>query len=264
MAEQRQHTYGTPYKFNGKESDEETELYYYGARYYDPKLSIFASIDRFTEKFPDQSPYTYAANNPIKFIDVNGDSIIIGNVNYTPRMETSSNYDDFTNATISALNKLVSDPNTTSISTPNVSGNAILDFVGENALGNITIQQGSLYGFHHITSEDGSTINFSEDIGIFLQGDNTLSGNPGIMSPVVILGHEFGHAWLAHADPILNLAFENSPNPDFHEHVWLTPFVQNISRSFGEEIPKTLRAADPSKEEMLKRFGKRNDYFIKK
>jgi RHS repeat-associated protein len=71
MAEQRQYTYGTPYKFNGKESDEETGLYYYSpsrpqdgrSRYYDPKLSIFASIDRFTEKLPDQSPYTYAVNS---------------------------------------------------------------------------------------------------------------------------------------------------------------------------------------------------------
>ena len=42
MAEQQQYSYGTPYKFNGKEMDEETGLYYYSlsrlkdgrARYY--------------------------------------------------------------------------------------------------------------------------------------------------------------------------------------------------------------------------------------
>ena len=32
----------TPYLFNGKELDEETGLYYYGARYYDPKTSSMA------------------------------------------------------------------------------------------------------------------------------------------------------------------------------------------------------------------------------
>ena len=34
-----------PYLFNGKELDSETGLYYYGARYYDPKVSIFVNIE---------------------------------------------------------------------------------------------------------------------------------------------------------------------------------------------------------------------------
>ncbi|MFN4197919.1 MAG: RHS repeat-associated core domain-containing protein, partial [Flavobacterium sp.] len=33
------------YKFNGKELDVETGLYYYGARYYNPQLSIWLSVD---------------------------------------------------------------------------------------------------------------------------------------------------------------------------------------------------------------------------
>ena len=42
-----------------------------------PDVGRFPSIDRFAEKYAFQSPYTYAANNPIKYIDVNGDSIKI-------------------------------------------------------------------------------------------------------------------------------------------------------------------------------------------
>jgi RHS repeat-associated protein len=72
MAEQRQYTYGTPYKFNGKESDEETGLYYYGARYYDPKLSMWYGVDPLVHKMPAWSPYNYTANNPINFIDPDG------------------------------------------------------------------------------------------------------------------------------------------------------------------------------------------------
>jgi RHS repeat-associated protein len=63
------------YLYNGKELDEATGLYNYGARYYDVQLGRFLSIDRFAEKYVFQSPYSYAANNPVRFIDVNGDSI---------------------------------------------------------------------------------------------------------------------------------------------------------------------------------------------
>ena len=65
----------TPYLFNGKELDEETGLYYYGARYYDPRLSVWYSVDRFAEKYPFLSPYSYGVYNPLAFLDVNGDSL---------------------------------------------------------------------------------------------------------------------------------------------------------------------------------------------
>ena len=41
-----------PYLYNAKEYDAETRLYYYGARYYDPKLSIWASVDPVAEETP--------------------------------------------------------------------------------------------------------------------------------------------------------------------------------------------------------------------
>jgi len=65
-----------PYLFNGKELDSETGLYYYGARYYDPKTSIFLNVDPLAEKYPNISPYTYVANNPINAIDPDGRDII--------------------------------------------------------------------------------------------------------------------------------------------------------------------------------------------
>ena len=75
-----------PYLFNGKELDTETGLYYYGARYYDPRVSLWLNVDPLAEKYPHVSPYTYTLNNPIKFIDPDGresekvdDIIIKGN-----------------------------------------------------------------------------------------------------------------------------------------------------------------------------------------
>lgn len=46
MVEQQEQTaYVNQYKFNAKELDSETGLYYYGARYYNPKLSIWYGVD---------------------------------------------------------------------------------------------------------------------------------------------------------------------------------------------------------------------------
>ncbi|HBL77418.1 MAG: hypothetical protein A2W90_21385 [Bacteroidetes bacterium GWF2_42_66] len=64
------------YLYNGKELNNEFfENYDYGARMYDPQLGRFHTQDRFAEKYWDLTPYQYAANNPILYIDVNGDSI---------------------------------------------------------------------------------------------------------------------------------------------------------------------------------------------
>lgn len=40
-----------PYRFTGKELDEETGLYYFGARYYDPRTSVWVSPDPILEKY---------------------------------------------------------------------------------------------------------------------------------------------------------------------------------------------------------------------
>ena len=70
--EERNNTWNTPYLFNAKEFDEETGMYYYGARYYEPKLSLWLSVDPLEENLPSSSTYSYAANNPIRFIDMEG------------------------------------------------------------------------------------------------------------------------------------------------------------------------------------------------
>jgi len=62
----------TPYLFNGKELDSRTSLYYYGARYYDPGLSVWLSVDPLAEKAPGWTPYRYAFNNPIRILDPDG------------------------------------------------------------------------------------------------------------------------------------------------------------------------------------------------
>jgi RHS repeat-associated protein len=53
----------------------ERKEYDYGARFYDPVIGRFGTIDRFAEKYSSMTPYQYAALDPIKNIDINGDSV---------------------------------------------------------------------------------------------------------------------------------------------------------------------------------------------
>ena len=63
-----------PYKYNGKELDQELGLntYDYSARYFDPALPRFTTVDPHAENYYSWSPYAYCANNPVKFIDPTG------------------------------------------------------------------------------------------------------------------------------------------------------------------------------------------------
>ena len=75
--EERNNTWNTPYLFNAKELDEETGMYYYGARYYEPRLSLWMSTDPMQEKYPNINSYCYTSNNPIKFIDPDGEKLVL-------------------------------------------------------------------------------------------------------------------------------------------------------------------------------------------
>ena len=101
-----------PYKFNGKQFDEETGLYYYGARYYEPRLGLWMSVDPISNYDPRNDdnyldgehnggvynsfnlyPYEYCYQNPILLVDYTGkqanSSVLLarnpsGDYNFTP------------------------------------------------------------------------------------------------------------------------------------------------------------------------------------
>jgi RHS repeat-associated protein len=95
--QEHSNTLRTPYLFTGKEFDQETGLYYFGARYYDPRTSVWQSADAILGKYlpsggsADPSKlagmggvyntanlgmFSYAHNNPMKFTDPDGNESI--------------------------------------------------------------------------------------------------------------------------------------------------------------------------------------------
>ncbi len=63
------------YGFNGKEKDPNMGVgiqYDYGFRIYNPDIARFLSIDPLTSEYPYYTPYQFAGNKPIRFIDLDG------------------------------------------------------------------------------------------------------------------------------------------------------------------------------------------------
>jgi len=84
--EESSNTQRTPYLFTAKELDEETGLYYFGARYYDPRTSVWQSADPILGKYlagaaggvyesSNLGLYSYGRNNPVIFKDPDGNIV---------------------------------------------------------------------------------------------------------------------------------------------------------------------------------------------
>ena len=73
------------YSFTGKELDTEIGLFYYGARYYDPAVGRFISVDPLYFEQPEKdladpqklNLYAYALNNPVQNVDPDGRDVVI-------------------------------------------------------------------------------------------------------------------------------------------------------------------------------------------
>ena len=70
----------TRFKFTGHERDTESGLDFMQYRTYDPDQMRFLQMDPRADKYPGVSPYAYAGNNPLKFIDARGDTLDVGGI----------------------------------------------------------------------------------------------------------------------------------------------------------------------------------------
>ncbi len=75
---------GYRYGFNGKEKDNEISVeagdYDFGARIYDSRIGRWLSLDALTNKYSSLSGYNFSINNPVLFVDFDGNDIFIPTV----------------------------------------------------------------------------------------------------------------------------------------------------------------------------------------
>jgi RHS repeat-associated protein len=96
------------YKYSAKELETALNLgvYDFGRRMYDPVAPRFWTPDRFAEKYPWLSPYNYAANNPVLYIDPTGDTITLSNI-FMENKQVMKSYNEW--ATSKAGKQFISD-----------------------------------------------------------------------------------------------------------------------------------------------------------
>ncbi len=206
------------YLYNGKELQDDFGLGWldYGKRFYDAEVSRFTSIDPLAEKYSFMSPYQYAANNPVNFIDVNGDSIYINyttrerrtgflskvfkykNVEHTLTYTTDGTFNsdgskytggnEFADNTIDALNSL-------NVAAASLVGDAsefsnTISFLASDKISKVRISQ---WGRLNARSWGGPVrggVKWNPKFGSI--GDKTYGKTYNIL-PAIILFHELGH-----------------------------------------------------------------------
>ena len=180
-------SYNERFKFTGKERDAETGYDYFGARFYSTVLLSWLSADPLSNKYPNISPYAYCVWNPIKFVDPDGNRIVVGS--WFGRVLAKLGVNNFERQTMMYLKELkgMSPVLNTAISkmedskTITISIYPMSQYDGDKNKGVTTSSKTTVMG-----EKKDSEIYYDSNNGFLVDGDYS--------SPQAILAHELGHA----------------------------------------------------------------------
>ena len=149
------------YLFTGYERDQESGLDYMGARYRNVEAVIPLSTDRFWFKTPHLSPYNFAANNPMRYVDVNGDSVgVTSNITNNAALNESFNLFASSKEGIKFLSDYAAK--------------------GQTIVGHTYTKDGKYH------KKDVNLYYTAEDLGVDGEGGNTTNGDNGLSYVVTI------------------------------------------------------------------------------
>ena len=142
---------GTQYRFgfNRKEEDDEIEgnnnEVNYGIRIYNPRIGRFFSPDPFTGKYAFASPYSYAFNDVIRNIDLDGletyNVVIIGDYNYGYELVLQ-----LADISTPYVNLVITKYLSTNCTRPIDENSPLYNFLNSQVLSKYQYNQGKVYG----------------------------------------------------------------------------------------------------------------------
>ena len=173
-----------PYKFNGKQFDDETGLYYYGARYMNPVTSLWYGVDPLAEKFLQICSYNICLSNPIRFIDrtgkaagdyITGDGTYLGSDGkddqklYVLKMSNKENIESYGNAKINGLdnkirNRIIKEKdisnkeNFVEIDGSRRVRNEVVSKIGDNGMGGTSDNNNREYGLSFTRNDPETSV----------------------------------------------------------------------------------------------------------
>jgi RHS repeat-associated protein len=216
--------------YNGKEIQQETGWYDYGSRMYDATIGRFHVQDRYAEKYLSMTPYQYGALNPIKYIDVNGDSTALFGL-FNSEMAGKEGYDkNGLNLKMwNQLSKGIYDVSGITLAKPNVDGENLKIEGIDKKVGSKSARMLFKLTFNNSTDNVdlninpeglGSIANFESTVDISESGavsllDKKVNINLDKVDQIqykgidrrtlgvgMILAHEFSHQWTAKNDKV--------------------------------------------------------------
>ena len=179
-----------PYKYNGKELDQKNGLnwYDYGARHYDAAIGRWHVVDPMMEKYYSVSPYVYCLNNPMKFVDPEGGTVLIWYKNDSGRTVSysySGGQVTNSNAFVKSVVTAYSYNKVNGIRAGNDGGKSSVAIVEDKSIKVNVMEREELINYS--PDNAGGTIFWNPDLG--LENENGT-----VSSPATIFDHEATHA----------------------------------------------------------------------